>query len=324
MKKNIKYPSLDKVRVELTSTSFWKAESHKDLVAECQEVCNDANIDFGVQIHNMASEKEVEDLLKLQVPLSFHAPNLSKYQMNLASDSFEYALDSFEKTVKLIRDIKKRNTPYNDDYNIAVFHGFNMTDLPIECFTDVESFYRVMQNSYREEYSLPNTTVCTDFFNTDEFIMRQQRVVERQHILIEKYPDIEFVIENDLPIYSAGNLLAKCFKNYPMNFCLDSSHLWFSAFLYGKDFIEETEKFLKTNQVKMVHLHASKYTKNNPIKEWSDGHLPLTTDCEMPVKEFAIKCLKYGVKHFVLEVRHGRKSDIMQFVKYLREYEKYQ
>ncbi len=321
---NKKNKTLERIRVELTSTSFWKAENHHDFVAECKKVCNDANIDFGVQIHNMAARDEIDNLLTLDIPLSFHAPLLSEYQMNLASESIEYAMDSFEKTVKIIRSIKANNKPHNNDYNIAVFHGFNMTDLPIHCFTDVDSFFRVMQSSYRKEYSYNDTPICTDFFSTDEFKERQQRVVERQQFLIEKYPDIEFVIENDLPIFSAGDLLVDCFKNYPMNFCLDSSHLWFSSYLYKKDFITEAENFLKTNQVKMVHLHASKYTEKDPIEEWSDGHLPLTTECQMPVKEFATKCLEYDVKHFVLEVRHGRVSDIKEFIKYLKDYEKQQ
>ena len=324
MNKNINHKTLDRVRVELTSTSFWKVESADELVAECKKACNDVNIDFGVQIHNMASKEEIEKLVKLKIPLSFHAPNLSNFQMNLASESFESALDSFEKTVKVIREVKAQNSPYNDDYNVAVFHGFNMTDLPIGCFHDVDSFYKVMQNSYRKEYSLNDTAICTDFFDTDEFKERQQRVIERQQYLIEKYPDIEFVIENDLPIFSAACLLAKYFNGFPMNYCLDSSHLWFSAYLFKKNFLEETENFLKTNHVKMVHLHASKFDESYPIEEWSDGHLPLTTECKMPVKEFAIKSLEYGVKHFVLEVRHGRVSDINEFIKYLKEYEKQQ
>ena len=304
----------NKIRVELTSTSLWNTEP-KELIRECQKLCQTKGFLFGLQIHNMSEAEEIEQIAKLNIPLSFHAPILGPYLINLASESFDYALESLEKTAEIIRSLNQEN-------NIAVFHGFNMTDNPIPNFNRKMHFEKSFSIVYRPELSEKDSAICIDFTNSAEYKTRQKRVIERQKEILKKYSDIKFILENDFPCYGAGNLLANNFKDYPLGICLDTSHLWASSNIFKKDFLKETEKFLQTGKIAMVHLHASKYPANTPKTEWGDGHLPLTTECEVNLKEFTNLCLSYGVRHFVIEVRYGRPSDIEKFIEYYEAWEK--
>ena len=41
---------------------------------------------LGIQVHNSASEDDLEKALKSSLPLSFHAPVLGRYMINLAAE----------------------------------------------------------------------------------------------------------------------------------------------------------------------------------------------------------------------------------------------
>jgi len=298
--------SSDKILLDFTSSPFKKADAMENL-AECKKVSEEYGFDFGVQLHNTAGADEIKNIKEAGIKLSAHAPLVAEYAINLAAKSFEPAKQLIDKNSKMFRKM---------GITQAVFHGFAMTDKAVPMFGGGRTYDECMQEIFRPELSLDGETrICCDFTHSDEFKERQLLVKERLKYIRENYPDILWCIENDFPAYGSANIFSEnsIFLDNPI--CLDSSHLWATAFIFDRDFHEETIKFLDSGQVKMVHLHASIYTDNVAKADWSDGHLTLDTPNEMKLPRFVKACRDANVKHYVLEIPSGSSEDIHAFAK---------
>ena len=293
MKKN-------KTRVEYASGAL-TGENWRDLVAEGIAACERHGFEFGVQIHNTATESQVGEIAALGVKMSFHAPILAECQINLASGDPGPSIRAFAKTAGLMRRLNIQQ---------AVFHGFNMSDLVIPSFGRGRDYKDAYASIFREELSIPGSALCNDFFGSAEYLARNVRVSERLAAIRREYPDLSFLLENDLPAYGAGSIFAEHIVKMGHPICLDSSHLWASSFIFDRDFHIEAESFLKSGLVGMVHLHASPFTAATPKPRWSDGHLPLNTKNSMDLPRFIRLCNKHGASIFVLEINGLSKSDI--------------
>lgn len=298
----------NKTRIEYTSVAL-TGDSWRKLVEEGIEACERHGFEFGIQIHNTATESQIREIAAMGVKMSFHAPILDECQINLASEDPEPSIKTFAKTAGLMRSFNVRQ---------AVFHGFNMTDNPIPSFGRGRDYKDAFASICRKELSLPGSAICSDFFSTGEYRIRNARVSERLAAIRREYPELSFLIENDFPAYGAGSIFAEHIVKMENPICLDSSHLWASSFVFDRDFHAETESFLRSGLVDMVHLHASPYTSAIPKARWSDGHMPLNTENSMELPHFIRLCDKYGVSHFILEINGVSKSDIDYLASYLQ------
>ena len=294
------------ILVDFTSSPFKKDGGMANL-AECRKSAEEYGFDFGVQLHNTAGADEIKNLTAADIKLSAHAPLIAEYAINLAAKSFDLAKRLIDENCKMFRKLGISQT---------VFHGFAMTDEPVPMFGGGCSYDECMQQIFRSELSLDGKSrICCDFTHSAEFKERQLRVKEHLAYIRETYPDILWCIENDFPAYGSANIFSEnsIFLENPI--CLDSSHLWATAYIYDRDFHEETIKFLDSGQVKMVHIHASIYTDKIAKADWSDGHLTLNTPNSMDLPRFVRACRDADVKHYVLEIPAGNSDDIHAFAK---------
>ena len=293
MKKN-------KTRVEYTSVAL-TGENWRRLVDEGIAACERHGFEFGIQVHNTATESQIREIVATGVKMSFHAPVLDEFQINLASENPEPAIRSFARTAGLMRSLNVRE---------AVFHGFNMTDLAIPSFGRGRDYNDAFSSVCREELCIPGSAICNDFFGSGEYRTRNARVSERLAAIRREYPDLSFLLENDFPAYGAGSIFAEQMVGMGNPICLDSSHLWASSFIFDRDFHVEAEAFLKSGLVGMVHLHASTYTSAIPKARWSDGHMPLNTENSMDLPRLIRLCDRYGASTFIFEINGVGKADI--------------
>ncbi len=298
----------NKTRVEYTSVAL-TGENWRNLVDEGIVACEQHGFEFGIQIHNTATETQIREISALGLKMSFHAPVLDEFQINLASEDPALSAMSFARTAGLMRGLNVKE---------AVFHGFNMTDHAIPSFGRGRDYEVAFAASLREELSMPGSTICNDFFGSEEYRVRSLRVSQRLAEIRRDYSDLVFLLENDFPAYGAGSVFAEHMVKMGNPICVDSSHLWASCFIFDRDFHAETEAFLKSGLVGMVHLHASVYTSATPKAEWSDGHMPLNTENRMELPRFIRLCEKYGVSTFILEINGVGKADIDYLASYLQ------
>ncbi|MDD5697297.1 MAG: hypothetical protein PHH77_01655 [Victivallaceae bacterium] len=274
-------------------------------LADCKETAEKCGFEFGVQLHNTASAREIARLIACGVKLSAHAPLLARHAINLGAAEFEPARRLIDDNCRRFREVGIART---------VFHGFTMTDLPVPMFGAGRPYDECMQQIFRPELSLDGKSrICSDFTHTEEFKLRLERVRERLAYIRCRYPDILWCLENDFPAYGSANMFPEdaLYLDHPI--CLDSSHLWTTAHIFDRDFHIEAKKYLDSGKVEMAHIHASVYTDSVPKAEWSDGHLPLHTPNSMDLPRFIRACRTAGVRHYVLEIIRGNRSDILTF-----------
>lgn len=291
--------------IDFTSSAV-VGENGGELVRQAVEACAGYGFQFGIQLHNTSTLEKIEKAASFGVPLSIHAPLLSDFLINLGAESPDESFRVIDDNAKLMRRFGCTK---------AVFHGFTMTDKPVPAFGRGRSYDECMQSIFRPELCLPGSRICRNFFDTDEFRERNGRIAQRLEYIREQYPDLTFCIENDFPAYGSAALLPEAMRNYNHPMCLDSSHLWASAFVFDRDFKTEVKNFLSTGKIEMVHLHASKYDHTFAKEEWSDGHLPLSTSNRMDLPWFVSSCKAAGCRHIVLEIVKGSIDDIHIFAK---------
>lgn len=295
-----------KLRLDLSSIPLTRTPGAERLLEQSLKFCDREGFELGIQIHNTSSDEEFERCIAFGLPLSAHLPLKSDFQINLAAAGDKNSEHSLAHSIALMREHK---------INAGVFHGFAMTDNPMPSFGRGRSYDESMAHNFRPELALGNSRICCDFFGTDEFIERRERVKKSLKQLREIYPDLELCIENDFPAYGAANLLTDTAIMLDHPVCLDSSHLWASCFVFDRDFHEQTLKLLTGAQVRMVHLHASKYDERTVKENWSDGHLGLHIPNKMHLERFVRACRDANVKHIVLEIFRTEFSDLELFAK---------
>ncbi len=293
-----------KLQLQLTSNPF-TAEHGAGLCEECRRVCEFYGFEFGIQLHNSAPEDEIERCASYRVPLSAHLPLQAEYNINLAAARDGEAQSELAASAALMRE-----------YGIThgVFHGFRMIDEPTPAFNRTLSYTDAMSGGFRADLSYDGESRFNcDFTDRPEFLERRGLVRERLERMREDYPDLTICIENDFPTYGSANMFARDMIALKHPICLDTSHLWASCYLLGRDFHAETEKIVNSGMVKMVHLHASKYTDEVPKLQWGDGHLPLRTPNRMDLPKLVKLFRKVDLRLIVLEIPGGSVDDIHDF-----------
>lgn len=292
---------MEKLHVEMGSGAF-AGENGKRNLEECIETAGKLGFDFAVQLHNTASAEDIRSLRSAGVKLSAHAPLNSRWIWNFAAEEVGYLFDSVRENVELFRSCGIHD---------SVFHGFVMTDKPVEAFGHGKSYQECMREIYREELMLhPGSIFNGDFFSTDEFFMRQKRLKDRLAVIRREYPDISFRVENDFPAFGSGDLFADQLVPLDNPLCLDTGHMWISCRFFNRDFHEECAKMLASGRVSMLHLHASIYDDSYPLEKWSDGHRPLSTPNVMDLPRLVNNAIRAGMHYFVLEIPKGTADDL--------------
>ncbi len=293
-----------KVLIEYSSGAFMGKSDPKEKLPEILDACKQADVRFGIQIHNSAPREQVEEIGSWGIPLTIHAPLLGEYIINLAAQDPWPAMESLEITVEWMRRL---------NVDLAVFHGFIMTDAPIFAFNQTRSYSQSMKAAFRRDLALEGTPTCSNFFHLPEYRMRLERVIDRLAQLRRTYSGLTFAIENDFPLYSSGFLLGDHAAELGHPLCLDTGHLWASAFIFDRDFHAEAQRFLDTGRVRLVHLHASTYTPDVPKTKWRDGHRSLATPNPMDLPRLVAQAKKAGVRHFTFEISDVSTNDIRLF-----------
>lgn len=289
--------------IEFASAAF-KNDAGERLAAAAADACRENGFQFGVQIHNSASQLEIERLAGWDIPLSFHAPILTDHLINLAASDADVALQCVEET---------RRWAERYEVDTAVFHGFFMTDVPVPSFGRGNGFYEALNAIRRPDISVEDTDVCVDFFATEEFKIRLDRVRERLAIIRSARRPPRFLIENDCPVMTSGLSLPRYATSLGNPLCLDISHLWFAAKAYGLNFHKEIERTLDSGHVEMVHFHLSPYHQDTPLAEWSDGHKNLSTPNSMDPRRIVQACRHAGANRFVFEFNDATVKDVEIF-----------
>lgn len=295
------------MRVEYSAAAVAGPEHQKKIEA-AQRFCDKLNWTFGIQIHCSTGSETTEIIRQTAIPLSFHAPVNSEYFMNLAARDASPAKKSFEKSAEII---SKHNA------KLAVFHGFLMTDAPITAFNAEKSYEECMTAAYRKDISQKGSTFCCDFFETDEFKMRLERVKERLPQFQQEFDDIDWQIENDYPAFGAGLTQAEHIVSLNMPFCVDVSHCWASTILYKKDFLEQISIMAQSRRIGCVHLHASSVPPGAPAKKITDGHLSLASPNAMRLDKVVKILAKNGAEHFVIETSQADLLDLQLLADWL-------
>ncbi len=271
-----------------------------------EEAAKYRGLEIGIQIHNSAPESEIEEVLSLEVPLSLHAPvSTAKWALNLASENpetLDSAWNTLDKCAVFMRShgIKK-----------AVFHGFLMNDTVVRNFGKDISYDQSFGRLFRPELSFDGQSRFNrDFTGTEEFLHRRELLKNNLAELSGRYPDLEFMIENDFPTYGSGNMLAADANYLEHTLCFDVGHCWISSYFMGRDFFTEAEAFFAGKHVGMMHIHASPYTAAVPKNEWNDGHQSFDIPNQMNMPRIISMAKNSGLKYFVLEIVNCKAQDV--------------
>jgi endonuclease IV len=288
-----------------------KKDNYREKIEPARQFCEPQGWVFGVQIHNSTPQKQIEQLAAEGLPMSFHAPSFNcDYFMNLANQDFGFARDSLRKTTEVMAGYKATT---------AVFHGFLMTNEPVLCFNATRGYEECMSAARRVDLSRGGTPLCGDFFNTEEYRTRFERVRERLAEVNRTFDSVTWCIENDFPAYSAGVLFAEQMLALESPLCLDVSHLWASCVLFGRDFLGEVEAVAGSGRVRCVHLHANPLRMGAPIEQINDGHRRLSTENQMNLPETARILYRGGVRHWVIETPQADLPDLQLLAEWLEK-----
>ena len=295
---------------DISSINFHIPERQK-LLDSFRAKADELGINMGVQLHNDENQETIAFLARNRIPMTGHSPLLEKYNWNFAAENISPLWQGIENNVRLFEKL---------GITRSCFHGFYMSDAMVEAFGHGKSYHECMSPLYREELTLfPGNCRNRDFTGLPEYLMRRERVKQNLHSLKERFPQILWAIENDFPAYGAGSMLPDDMNHLDFPLCVDTGHFWCLCRLLDLDFHAETENFLKSGNVEMIHLHASICDFNTPKEKLHDGHRVLSTPNVMDLPRFVRKCAQYGVRHFVLEIFDSVPEDLELLVKWLKE-----
>ena len=298
-------------RLEFTSGVFRDLEHRERILNNSRELCARCGVEFGVQLHNTCTYDEIKFFIDNGVPLSAHAPVEQPYNWNFAVADMTSIWKAVDENIAYLRGL---------GVSRMVFHGFFMTDVPVPAFGHGKSFWECMKTVLRPELMRWEGIMLNgDFTALPEYKERQKRVKANLAVLREKYPDLTICLENDFPAVGEGDMLPRDMAGYGHPLCLDTGHLWIAARLFGVDFVEAANEMIASGNVRMMHLHASKYDDSYPDERWSDGHLPLSIPnaANMHLCEIVRNAVAAGLRHIVLEIASGTEEDIRIALRYL-------
>lgn len=302
---------MNDMRLELTSGAFRNAEDKEKLLRRSRELCEKCGVQFGIQLHNTCTFDEIKFFTAHGLPLSAHTPVEQPFNWNFAAADMTPIWRAVEENIGYLRGLGVRR---------MVFHGFFMTDIPVPAFGHGKSFWECMKTVLRPELMRWEDKMLNgDFTALPEYLERRDRVKANLAVLRDKYPDLTICVENDFPAVGEGDMMPRNLVYYGHPLCLDTGHLWISARLFGADFVAAANEMIASGQVKMMHLHASKYDDSYPDQLWSDGHLPLSIPNaeNMHLREIVRNAAAAGLRHIVLEIPSATAEDVRIALNYL-------
>lgn len=185
-----------------------------------------------------------------------------------------------------------------------------MTDEAILAFNTERSYDTCMRPALRDGLLRRGTTLCADFFITDEYRERYELVKQRLGQMRDDFRSITWCIENDYPAYGAGVLLAEQAVALDAPLCLDVSHLWIACLLFERDYLQQVAMIAETGRVRCVHLHANATSADAAIADYRDGHRPLTHCSAIDLPRLIDTLASYAVNHWVIETSRAGVADL--------------
>ena len=218
-----------KCRLDITSAVLNQVDH--SWIFEARDLADAAGVELGMQVHNSASDEVLAMAENTGLPLSFHSPVQGKYMFNFAAENADLSWQMIEEQYALMQKYKVDRT---------VFHGFLMTDTAIEAFGHGKSYGECMRAGGRPELvRSPESRFVRDFTDSDEFIMRRERVKNNLRRLRELHPDCLWCVENDFPAYTSGMLRGEDMAYLQHELCFDTGHMWAASKMLDLDFYEE-------------------------------------------------------------------------------------
>ena len=300
----------DKLVIDISSTALGKPGA-KEWMKQAQELASQYDTVLGVQVHNSALQEEFDLALASGYPLSFHSPVMGEYMMNFAAEDCSV---SWQMAAEQAALMKKHNV------FSSVFHAALMTDKPIYAFGHGMTYQECMRQSNRPELARePGLPFIADYTNSEEYLMRRERLKNNLKELKKRYPEFLWCVENDFPAFVAGVLRGSDLAYLDHEVCFDTGHMWAASKMLDLDFYEELDIALASKNVKMVHLHASKHRFDMPHSQWGDGHLPLNYPTTMDIPRIIRRLRAGNVKHIVLEIGNATIEDVKTVLRYYFE-----
>lgn len=282
------------MKIHFTSTAFHGAD-WRDKLKRCRDCAGTFGWEFGVQLHNTAPVRIIENLAGESVPLSVHGPLNQDRFWNLARENAEDTFSAMERNFREFRKLCIRE---------AVFHSALMCDFSPEAFGHGKSYNECMKPAYRPEFArYPGKPFNRDFTGEPEFVRRFEQQKANLRRMRELFPDFLICVENDFPAYTGMNMFFRNLVRLENPLCLDTGHLWITAHQAGVDFQQEVELAVRSGLLRMCHFHSSIYTSAVPADQWSDGHQRLTlNNPEMDLPRVFRTLVRGGLDFFVLEI----------------------
>ena len=282
--------------------------SHGDAlekVKRCKKVIESHGFVFGIQLHNSITKDLYHKIKHLDVEFSIHAPVFSKHFINLARDDFETTRKEFQNTANVMQSLH---------CNIALFHGFFMTQKPIR--NDPSNYGKVLRDAIDSKYRLNDTRVMDPkFLKTEEFVRYQNMV--KQHIkrLSDAYPFYTLCLENDFPGIGNGNQTPEHLIYLDCPIWLDVGHLWAASLLNKFDFYGGIENICKQCRVVGVHLNTNQTPFNwNFKRPDGDTHSHFSRAFDMDIYTVIGILKRNRITHFTIEIVDGDIEDISFFI----------
>ncbi|NUO08867.1 MAG: hypothetical protein HUU08_09355 [Candidatus Brocadia sp.] len=288
------------MKIELSTMCF----SSDDVIAKiqrCRNLIESHGFEFGIQLHNSVTKELYDKIKGLDTKFTIHAPVFSDYFINLANDDFHTSLDAFQKTAHVMQSLQS---------NVALFHGFFMTQKPIK--NDPAHYGKVLRDAIDNKYRLKDTRVMDPkFLETEEFRKYQNTVKKNMKHLRERYPSYTLCLENDFPGIGNGNQTPAHMIYLDCPIWLDTGHLWASSILNKFDFYTGLDEVCKLCQVIGVHLNTNRTPLDWNLK-YPDGdtHSHFSREYDMNMDKIISILKKNDVNHFTIEVIDGDVEDI--------------
>ncbi len=288
------------ITIELSTMCFHRGDILAK-IKECRNLVESHGYEFGIQLHNTVTRDLLSKIKGLDIPFTIHAPIFSDYFINLANDDLPTVLASFQNTASIMHSLRS---------NIALFHGFFMTEKPVK--NDPANYGKVLRDAVDKKYRLNDTRVMDPkFLETEEFRSYQKTVKKNMTLLRKSYPSFTLCMENDFPGIGNGNQTPEHLIYLDCPIWLDIGHLWASAILNKFDFHLGLDTICKRCHVIGVHLNTNRTPLNWDFKRPNgDTHSHFSIEYDMDMDRIIRILKKNQITHYTIEIVDGNMKDV--------------